>query len=547
MSSDDTDKDGKVDLIFHYDDEEYLTRAIRDTDGDGEFDQILHFNRDEEIIKVEKIRSDDTRNSILFIILGSILFFLVMSFWLYVTKKQSCNSKMNELNYMGRINHQLGRRLFLILISFLIIFALLVSPVSSLEAVIDDDCNIIQDVFDRDWKKYSDIENTPITFEDYPLTSRSWETQQYYATQSEIVDAKLQIFFRRRDMEIDRLMRVELNEYKKELVDGHKKNLLKSFMRLSFLTAHVTAEAVIAGKSLVGTPKDPGGSYGNIFTSTRAASAGAQAASEAASVIKIISALDTIAKDSETPSLEDDTQDATEVVMGAGVNVALDAVESLGDPKTVGTAFVTQTIGAIPIKYKGKEWMLTDEDFEILEEAHLELKWIDKAWADSFEANLERLDKVKELEAKIKELEKELAEREAEEKNRVKASLVDSCKNEKKEKCDFEHLNLCKNEKDCEDAGGYWYNNQCNKEEKARGGSTLPSSAGAQGEEDKELQDCLCRCLEPPGGQFSCSYDTEDLGWSPSCRDLSNGPCICKAYGCFRGPLPTEGECYDNC
>jgi hypothetical protein len=58
MSSDDTDKDGKVDLIFHYDDEEYLTRAIRDTDGDGELDQILHFNREEEIIKVEKIRNE---------------------------------------------------------------------------------------------------------------------------------------------------------------------------------------------------------------------------------------------------------------------------------------------------------------------------------------------------------------------------------------------------------------------------------------------------------------------------------------------------------
>ena len=326
---------------------------------------------------------------------------------------------MNELNYMGRINHQLGKRLILILISFLIIFALLVPPVSSLEAVIDDDCNIIQDVFDRDWKKYSDLENTPITFEEYPLKSRSWETQQYYATQSEIVDAKLKIFFLRRDMEIDRLMRVELNEYKKELVDGHKKNLLKSFMRLSFLTAHVTVEAVIAGKSV-------GDSYNNIV-------APPSHVSTVASSLKIWGALDTIAKDSETPSLEDDTQDATEVVMGAGVNVALDAVEGLGDPKTVGTAFVTQTIGAIPIKYKGKEWMLTEEDFEILEEAHLELKWIDKAWADSFEANLERLDKVKELEAQVKELEKELAKWEAEEKNRVAESLVSACKERKGE------------------------------------------------------------------------------------------------------------------
>ena len=231
-------------------------------------------------------------------------------------------------------------------------------------------------------------------------------------------------------------------------------------MRLSFLTAHVTVEAVIAGKSV-------GGSYNNIV-------APPSHVSTVASSLKIWGALDTMAKDSETPSLEDKTQDATEVVMGAAQNVALDAVESLGDPKTVGTAFVTQTIGAIPIKYKGKEWMLTEEDFEILEEAHLELKGIDMAWADSFEANLERLDKVKELEAQIKELEKELAKREAKVKSMLKDSLVDNCKDGKKDKCDFEHLNLCKNEKDCDYIGRYWYGNQCNEnpEEDTSAGDT---------------------------------------------------------------------------
>jgi hypothetical protein len=76
---------------------------------------------------------------------------------------------------------------------------------------------------------------------------------------------------------------------------------------------------------------------------------------------------------------------------------------------------------------------------------------------------------------------------------------------------------------------------------------TIPAVSGADTTENKELQNCLCACLEPPGGQFSCGYDTEDKGWSPSCRDLSNGPCICKAYGCFRGPLPTDGECYNKC
>jgi hypothetical protein len=239
-------------------------------------------------------------------------------------------------------------------------------------------------------------------------------------------------------------------------VKGHRDNLLKSFMRLSFLTVHTTYEAYRGGQSLVGTPTDPGGAYGNLFTTTSSVSA-------TGSLLKIAGTIKSMAPPDKS-ALANNTQDATNVVMGAAQNVWIEALESLGDPKKVGTEFVTQMIGAIPIKYKADEWKLTDEDFEILRREHLELKWIDKAWADSFKANLERLDKVKELEAKIKELEKELAEWETKEKNRVKASLVDSCKKEKEKKCDSEHLYLCDNENDCKTAGGYWYNNNCNYE-----------------------------------------------------------------------------------
>lgn len=366
---------------------------------------------------------------------------------------------MNELNYMGRIKHQLGRRLILILISFLIIFALLVPPVSSLEDVIDDDCNIIQDVFDRDWKKYSNLENTPpYTFEEYPLTARSWETQQYYAAQSKIVDAEVQIFFLKRDMEIDRHIRLELKEYKKALEDGHRDNLLKSFARLSFLTVHTTWEAYQGGKSLFGTPKAPGGSYGNLFTTPRSVAA-------AGSVLKIIDTYKSMAPQNST-ALAKNTQSITKTVEDVGKNVAHEALESLGDPTKVGTELVKQVIDAVPIPHKAKDWKLTDDDFDILRKEYFEMKRIGEIIAKSYKVNLERHDKVRELEAQIKELEKELAEWETKEKNRVKASLEDSCKNEKKEKCDSEHLSLCDNENDCEDAGGYWYNNQCNKEEK---------------------------------------------------------------------------------
>ena len=63
--------------------------------------------------------------------------------------------------------------------------------------------------------------------------------------------------------------------------------------------------------------------------------------------------------------------------------------------------------------------------------------------------------------------------------------------------------------------------------------------------ENKDLLNCLCRCYQV--GQFSCSYDEKSKGTSPSCRNLKNGPCICQAYGCFRKPLPTNGDCYRKC
>lgn len=68
-----------------------------------------------------------------------------------------------------------------------------------------------------------------------------------------------------------------------------------------------------------------------------------------------------------------------------------------------------------------------------------------------------------------------------------------------------------------------------------------------RGGQENGLKDCLCQCLEPEGGRFSCRYDLQGRGNSPSCRDLSNGPCLCQATGCFRKNLPTSGKCYDRC
>jgi len=387
---------------------------------------------------------------------------------------------MKELNCMGRVNHQTEKRLLLILFLFLTIFVLLVSPVSALQEVIDKDCNIKDEVFDRDWKKYSDLENTPLTFKEHPLTARSPETQKYYATQSEIVDAELQIFFLKRDMEIDRLMRLELKEYKKALVSGHRKNLLKSFCRLSFLTAHTTYEAYHTGKSLVGTPSSPGGAYGNLFATPSLVSA-------TGSALKIINTYKAMAP-AESSALVNSTQGITNVVGDAPLNIALETVESLADPKKIAVEVVTQILKSAPIPTSANEWKLTEDDFNILRTEHLKNKEIDKTIAESYRVNLERNNKVKELEILISELKIELAQREADEKSRVKDLLVDNCKKREEkeetedEECDCENLCLCDNEKDCVAVGGYWYDDQCNdlEEDTSAGEFNCPIPAGAE-------------------------------------------------------------------
>jgi hypothetical protein len=89
------------------------------------------------------------------------------------------------------------------------------------------------------------------------------------------------------------------------------------------------------------------------------------------------------------------------------------------------------------------------------------------------------------------------------------------------------------------------------------------ADAGAEGPEDvpalaldADLSDnidflnCLCQCLEPVGGEILCRYNTTDPGNPPtdSCRDLTNGPCICEGMiGCTRGEPPMDGECYEHC
>ncbi|MCR3923057.1 MAG: hypothetical protein NUK65_11180, partial [Firmicutes bacterium] len=117
------------------------------------------------------------------------------------------------------------------------------------EGIINDDCTVNEAVFEREWRKYSDFD------ERIPPESRSWEVQQYTETHKRIDELNRESFMLQAEMEFDRHLRLELREVKESLVRNLRGNLVKSFFRLSFLTA----DAIKTGVNL-------GGTYAKLFT-----------------------------------------------------------------------------------------------------------------------------------------------------------------------------------------------------------------------------------------------------------------------------------------
>ena len=76
---------------------------------------------------------------------------------------------------------------------------------------------------------------------------------------------------------------------------------------------------------------------------------------------------------------------------------------------------------------------------------------------------------------------------------------------------------------------------------------TSASPGYAQGAGNQRLMNCLCSCQRPPRSEFSCTYDPNKKGGSPSCDNPANGPCICEALGCFRTALPAINDCSRAC
>lgn len=263
------------------------------------------------------------------------------------------------------------------------------------EGPYNEDCSLKQDEFDKDWKKYSDIDNA------IAPETRSYEAKQALTAYETMISKLVESFEAQRDIEVEDEMQANLNEYRTALVQNQKANLLKAFWRLSWVTYSTIKSGTSAGKS-----------FSNLLTST------GSAAQSIASGLKTFQAT--------VPSSSDLAIDKSTLLGKAesvGAKVALEAVESLGDPSKIAQRFMKSSFDVVMPSAN-----ITEAEINILRQQQIDKGAVDQVLAASRAANTERQARLTTLEQEIKSLEAQVSEWEGKEKDRVSASLVDSCK-----------------------------------------------------------------------------------------------------------------------
>lgn len=365
----DVNGDGSDDLWFRYQDD-YLTEEISDRDFDGVPDEFLAVDRDENYTPAV---SGQVKTR-LYIVMGIIAALILVGLIIELSRKRKGKAAPSHL--------------LLILLLAVFILTSLTPPSSLLLAadIYDQDGTVNKAVFDQDWKKYSDIDDR------IPFNSRSYAAQQYDAALNQIAANQMTLFILKQEMEIDRLQRVQLREYKQALVQNIKTNLVKALIRLSYVTY-----------STIDTGKGAAQSYNKLFSSS------VSGIEKISSGLKVISSLQ---PPSNSPA---SIRSAGESVGKAGI---LEYLDTLGDPKKAGKAMFDEAVKQTQ-SLAGLSPDLTPEEIGILKEQHLKNRGIDKVLEESYRLNRDRRIQIQELEREQAALQKDLSRWEKEEKQRV--------------------------------------------------------------------------------------------------------------------------------
>ena len=218
-----------------------------------------------------------------------------------------------------------------------------------------------------------------------------------------MINKMVEGFSLERDQELESQMKAELILYRDALVKNIKVNLLKSFWRLSW----VTYSTIKSGSSL-------GDSYSNLVTE------GASIETLGAG-LKVIQGM--VPSESE---LAIDTSTLSGKAKSVGLSVALEAVDSLGDPVKIATEVFNSSANAVLPSAD-----LTQEEVNILKDQHIKKGSIDETLRGIETRNAERAAKIAKLETEIAILKNDVGSWEIKEKDRVAFEFEDSCKKQK--------------------------------------------------------------------------------------------------------------------
>lgn len=280
----------------------------------------------------------------------------------------------------------------------------------------DAECNL-KESYHKDWKKYSDF--------DYRIeaNTRSYEATQYYAAVEEIAIISGTIHMLERDRAVRSLMIEETRAYKQAISTGHKQNLIKSFIRLSFYTAEVIKDNANVGKGFATTLLDP---------KKNAIQLVGEGIKIAEAYVPDNSSLALDTSTTKDQMLDVSKTGALELMTKWGEEGAVKGTKDAMKEKAWG--YVNEHIESLYPHKPGVKYVplpdikLSDEDFAILKQEHLKLHELDNLIQDAEKQNFQDMWAIRELTQEQTNLKNKLFDLEYDEKDRVDAMLIADCK-----------------------------------------------------------------------------------------------------------------------
>ncbi len=237
----DENADWNYEISMRLADGMYVDSQISDMNNDGIIDTVATFSNDGEKIFMESdllnIRGAEPREKpytrelsveTLFWIVFPLILGIVFLVILIISVKNKKASRMISLLLCGTM------------------IGLTMANPAYASDIYNEDGSVNQEVFEKDWEKYSDIDVR------IPIEQRSYEAKEYGKAEQEIDRLYSLMYQTAANQEINRLNYVDLVAYKKAIDTTHKKNLIKSTIRLAAFTGYTVNDSIGKGKTFAG-------------------------------------------------------------------------------------------------------------------------------------------------------------------------------------------------------------------------------------------------------------------------------------------------------